>query len=140
MTLRQLIRGVTRRATQVPADWTARGGSEPEYFVYMALVRTGRREGVDFTYEYAIDGGRTLRGGAVPDFLIENPPLGINVQGPYWHSRTPEQRAHDVIQQVQIEGTGIPMAYITEEQARENADHYVRLALSGLLRQGPLGF
>ena len=140
MTLRSLIRGVVGKARAVPAEWTARGGSEPEYFVYVALTRMGLREGADFTYQYVVDGGRSLSGGAVPDFVIHEPVLGINVQGAYWHARTPDQRAHDTIQQAQIEGSGIPMAYITEDQARENDDHYVRLALAGLLRQGPLGF
>ena len=126
-------------APQAPPEWTARGGSLPEWMVYLALLHTGRKEFVGFVYQAKFAGGRMTKGGAIADFLIYYPHMGINVQSVYYHARTANQRAHDRLQREMYEAQGIPMAYITEEQALENADHYVRLALTGQLFQGPLG-
>ena len=128
-----------KKAPQAPEQWTARGGSLPEWMVYLALLHTGRKEFVDFVYQAKFAGGRLTKGGAIADFLIYSPRMGINVQSVYYHARTANQRAHDRLQREMYEAQGIPMSYITEEQALENADHYVGLALTGQLYQGPLG-
>mgnify|MGYP004449800191 FL=1 len=122
----------------VPQWWLLRGGSQPEYYVYKALLRTGRKEEIDFTFQTKFFGGRISRGGSIADFIIVNPPMGINVQSRYYHARTTNQRAHDRLQREQYEANGIKIAYIDENEAFENADFYVRRALSGYT-SGPIG-
>ena len=122
----------------VPQGWTLAGGTQPEYYVYKALLRTGRKLNVDFTYQSKQFGGRLERGGAVADFLIVSPPIGINVQSKYFHARTTNQRAHDRLQREQYEANGIKIAFIDEDEAFENADYFVRRALSGYTST-PLG-
>ena len=79
---------------QVPEWWFARGGSQPEYWVYRAIVRTGRlEENGDFIYQSKFFGGRLTRGGAVVDFIIKSPRVGINVQSKYFHNRTTDRRS-----------------------------------------------
>ena len=41
-----------------PEWWLALGGSEPEYYIYRALLKRGLREGQDFTYQKEFGGGR----------------------------------------------------------------------------------
>ena len=135
----QQIATATKPAPVVPQAWTVRGGSEPEYFVYRAILRTGRVEGVDFIYQQKFAGGRLTRGGAIADFLIYSPRMGINVQSVYFHSRTANQRSHDQLQREMLEAQGLRMEYITEEQARADADFYVAKAIAGTLGQGPTG-
>ena len=127
------------QTTNVPQAWLARGGSEPEYLVYVALLRTGRREPADFQYQAKIAGGSQVRGGAIPDFLIESPRMAINVQSRYFHSRTANQRSHDQQVRLFLEGSNLRVAYISEDQARQNADFFVRRALSQAVVQGPIG-
>ena len=64
--------------------------------------------------------------------------MGINVQSKYFHARTTNQRAHDRLQREQYEANGIKIAYIDEDEAFDNADYYVRRALSGYTST-PLG-
>ena len=80
---------VTRTVTgkvieEVPEWWLARGGSQPEYWIYRAIIRTGRlEEAGDFIYQSKQFGGRNVRGGAIVDFIIRSPHVGINVQSKY---------------------------------------------------------
>ena len=138
VTQRQRRTSSGRVLEPVPQWWTLAGGSQPEYYVYKALLRTGRKLNVDFTYQSKQFGGRLERGGAVTDFLIVSPPMGINVQSKYYHARTTNPRAHDRLQREQYEQRGIKIAFIDEDEAFENADYYVRRALSGYTST-PLG-
>ena len=58
--------------------------SLPEAVVYDYLKLSGRK----FIYQYMAFGGRSVKGGLVPDFLVDNNGewLVWNVQGEYWHS------------------------------------------------------
>ena len=127
-------------AEEVPLWWLERGGSQPEYWVYRAIVRTGRlEEAGDFTYQLKQFGGRMTRGGAVVDFVIRSPYVGINVQSKYFHNRTTNQRAHDALQRAALEADGLRLEYIQEEEAINNPDNAVREALAGTRGKGPLG-
>lgn len=59
-----------------------KAGSAPEWRVAKALDKLG----VDYIYQYSVDGGRTA-GGQVIDFFAYTVPLPtpIYVQGEYWH-------------------------------------------------------
>jgi hypothetical protein len=125
---------------QVPEWWLARGGSQPEYWVYRAIVRTGRlEENGDFIYQSKFFGGRLTRGGAVVDFIIKSPRVGINVQSKYFHNRTTDQRAHDALQRASLEASGLRVEFIQEEEAINSPDEAVREALAGTRGKGPIG-
>ena len=103
VTQRQRRTSSGRVLEPVPQWWTLAGGSQPEYYVYKALLRTGRKLNVDFTYQSKQFGGRLER-----------------------------------LQREQYEANGIKIAFIDEDEAFENADYYVRRALSGYTST-PLG-
>jgi len=125
---------------QVPGWWVARGGSQPEYGVWRAIVRTGGvEENGDFIYQSKFFGGRLTRGGAVVDFIIKSPRVGINVQSKYFHNRTTDQRAHDALQRASLEASGLRVEFIQEEEAINSPDEAVREALAGTRGKGPIG-
>ena len=59
-------------------------GTLPELLVYNALIELGKVEGIDFTFQSSLLGGRQERGGLIIDFLI-SPDLAISVLGTYFH-------------------------------------------------------
>ena len=100
-----------RRLPAVPTWWTKqRGGSAIEYYIYRAIRKTKREEFIDFLYQNRMFGGK-IAGGAVVDFLIFSPLVGINVQSLRYHVTTAAQRAHDVRSGIRIENSGLRMAY-----------------------------
>ena len=128
-----------QRLPTVPQWWSLeRGGSDIEYYVWQAILRTGRVEGVDFMFQHRLFGGK-VSGGAVADFLIYAPRVGINIQSLYYHATTAAQRAHDRMSGENIERSGLRLAYITEEDAINRPDGAVRDAIAGLNQRGPLG-
>ena len=120
---------------QVPDAWP---GSKPEYYVYRAILRTGRKEGVDFQYQKNTFGGRTQRGGIIPDFAIFVPRVGINVQGARFHTPPFGSVALDRMQRVQLEKAGLRMEFISETEAQLRPDAAVRDAIAGTRGRGPL--
>lgn len=60
--------------------------SVQEWRVALALMRRK----VDFRFQYAVSGGRSVRGGQVIDFLVYTVPLAtpLYVNGDYWHNKT----------------------------------------------------
>ena len=120
---------------QVPESWP---GSDPEYYVYRAILRTGRTEGVDFQYQKNTFGGRTQRGGIIPDFAIFVPRVGINVQGARFHTPPFGSVALDRMQRVQLEKAGLRMEFISETEAQLRPDAAVREAIAGTRGRGPL--
>ncbi len=100
-------------------------GSTPELAVYGALKKLG----VDFVFQSSQLGGRNVRGGAIVDFLIPSLSLAINVQSFYWHYGNPDRIAQDRMQQLALEGQGITVIYIDEEDILRNVDYFVREAL-----------
>lgn len=127
------------RVLSVPAWWTKqRGGSAIEYFVWKAILKTNRKEFIDFVYQSRLFGGK-VSGGAVVDFLIFSPRVGINIQSTYYHGTTAAQRAHDKLQRISIESSGLRLSYISEDDALNRPDGAVRDAIAGVNQRGPLG-
>ena len=115
---------------QVPQGWP---GSLPEYLVYQSLTETfNKTEGIDFTYQSSLLGGRLFKGGVILDFYFYNPPdLAINVQGEYYHygmGLTPMQ--NDRFVRAQMAGEGITLIFIDENDILNNVDHFVEEALN----------
>ena len=65
--------------------------SDIEWRVAVVLERLG----LFFIFQYALEGGRTKRGGIVLDFLVLTDPLStpLDIRGDYWHQ--PKQRIED---------------------------------------------
>ena len=123
---------MTTQAEQlgVPSDWT---GSVPEYLVYSSLIsKQGKLEGIDFTYQSPLMGGRLNKGGVVIDFLFTDPPdLAINVQGEYYHYGLGATfMQNDIIIRAQMASEGITLIFIDESDILEDVDYYVRQALN----------
>ena len=135
MTTRQERGPQGRLLPIVPDSWP---GSDPEYYVYRAILRTGRKEGVDFQYQTNTFGGRTQRGGIIPDFVIFTPRVGINVQGARFHTPPFGSLALDRMQRIQLEKSGLRMEFISEREAQLRADAAVRDAIAGTRGRGPL--
>ena len=58
-------------------------GSLEEWRVAKALEILG----IKFIYQYQVQGGRSVRGGQVVDFMVYDPfPIALQVFGEYWHS------------------------------------------------------
>lgn len=110
--------------TEAPANWL---GSLPEYAVFLALTRMK----VDFEFQSAQMGGRLTKGGAVVDFFIPSLNLALNVQSNYWHYSSAGKIASDKAQRITLEGMGIQVIWIQEEDALRDPFFYVAEALKG---------
>ena len=107
-------------------------GPLTEWLTLQALVRLGKRLGEDFTYQSAIEGGRTEKGGLVIDFLFTNPPdLAINPQGLHFHYGLGAGKiASDKIARAVLAGLGITLIFIDEDDLTRDAVFYVKEALA----------
>lgn len=120
-----------------PPDWFI--GSLPEWYVYWALLRLGKKPNQDFEYQAARLGGRKELGGAVLDFLV-SPNIGINVQGIYFHYEQGAGKiAFDRAQVIHLSQKGIKLVFIDEDQLVKDATgsaaiDLVKLALQGIDR------
>ena len=112
-----------------PPGWR---GSKPEWAIYWALEKLGRKEGVDFFWQSPFAGGRLNRGGAIIDFVLPDLNLGIRVQGIYWHYERMNTQALDQIQLVAIEGSGMIVVDIDEDDALKNPLVFTRYAMQGI--------
>ena len=75
------------KKTQDPPQGLIQGqipGSNEEWLVSLALDRLGLR----YTYQYSINGGASVAGGQIIDFVVWTvpAPTPVEVQGDYWHS------------------------------------------------------
>lgn len=128
-----------RQLPAIPQAWIDRGGSDLEYFIWLALNKIGLREGIDFVYQVSRFGGRNTTGGVIVDFLVRFPFVGINVQGAFHHLLKAKQRAKDLIGQQQLELSGMRIEFIGEDDARNRPVEAVRDALAGTRARGPIG-
>lgn len=107
-------------------------GSEPEMAVFNALLRLGKRPGVDFSFQSKQFGGRIDKGGRVLDFEIYEPKMGINVQGVYFHYEKGSAIIQSDIQtRAFLASMGLTLIFIDEDDALKDAGFYVREALQG---------
>ena len=106
-----------------PEDWM---GSRPEFAVFWALTRLK----VEFNYQTSFLGGRLTKGGAIVDFEIPSLNLVINVQSNYWHYGSSGKIASDKAQRIALEGLGLTVIWIQEDDVLRNPMFYVREALN----------
>jgi len=122
-----MVTQLDRGLPETPASFF---GSRPEFLVYWALLKLGYKN--RFEFQSSQLGGRLTKGGAILDFYIPERNLAINVQSEYWHYRTSEQKVIAQLQRVQLEGQGISVIYIDEEDILRNPVFYVSQALKGI--------
>ena len=56
----------------------------------------------------------------------------INVQSIHWHYADPVARRRDALTKAMVEGMGLKLIYIDEEDALANAPYYTKEALKGI--------
>ena len=122
---------MTTRAQQieVPPSWP---GSLPEYIAYITFEQLGKVPGEDFSYQTSRMGGRLDKGGVVLDFVFTNPPdLAVNVQGVYYHYETGvNTQARDIFARAQVEGAGVRLIFIDDDDLFRDPEYYCREALN----------
>ena len=70
-------------------------GTLPERIFYKALLDRGMREGVDFSFQSSLQGGRLFLGGMVADFILQTRALIVRIQGRKWHTGFEAERRDD---------------------------------------------
>ena len=122
---------MTTRAQQIeaPPSWP---GSLPEYIAYITFEQLGKIPGEDFSYQSSRMGGRLDKGGVVLDFVFTNPPdLAVNVQGVYYHYETGvNTQARDIFARAQVEGAGVRLIFIDDDDLFRDPEYYCREALN----------
>ena len=111
-----------------PSYWA---GSLPEWAIYWAHSQLGLVEGVQWTYQSPLAGGRSQKGGAVIDFEEHDVGIGIRVQGLYFHL-SPDQVAYDIMQRAALESAGFRIIDIDEDDALRSPVYYLKEARSGI--------
>ncbi len=109
--------------------------SLPELVVYDWLSR----EEYQFVFQGEFGGGRTIHGGAVPDFVVNwgGKGLVLRVQGEYWHT-LPGQVEKDLGQKMQMMGqyvNGLRVAAIVdvwENDIYKRREHTMQMAIAGI--------
>ena len=112
-------------------------GSDPEWWVYRWLIARGFREGIDFSYQVNVGGGRRLLFGNVVDFLVRPnaATFAWRVMGYYWHlARGYEVIVQDFNGRLRLERDGFSVVdiwdvAIEDPQARDEVLEY---ALDGI--------
>ena len=114
--------------SDLPPDFI---GSVPEYMVFQELMRIGKVEGLDFSFQSPLLGGRQDKGGVVIDFMFVDPPnLAVNVQGVYYHyGLGVVQLVRDKIGRAQLAAMGITLIFVDEDSIYEDVEYYVKEAL-----------
>ena len=114
--------------------------SLPEFIVYEFLVHTKKQvEGVDFLYQDPFQGGRTEKGGFVLDFLLIVPQIAWRIQGERFHLFFPQDRARDILAREVLEGRGIRVLDLFENDILGRPTFVLELAWNGQEVQGRTG-
>lgn len=120
-----------------PPTWP---GSIPEWAVEWTLtIKFRLTRGIDYEYQGSVLGGHQRLGGFVPDFIIYNGPIGINVDGLYIHTlHGTETEANDLLVTTVLAGRGIPLIHLLDVNLLENPIELVRQALAGIQPPGQI--
>jgi len=72
-----------------------KAGSKEEYWCSLALEIIEKQTGWTWEYQVPVNGGRTLRGGNVVDFLVYTPGrwTALDPKGRYWHTGIHEDQS-----------------------------------------------
>ena len=114
--------------------------SLPEFIVWEFLTHTKKQvENVDFLYQNPYAGGRTEKGGFVLDFLLIVPQIAWRIQGERFHLFFPQDRARDILAREVLEGRGIRVLDLFENDLMTQPRRTLELAWNGQELQGHVG-
>ena len=99
----------------------------PELKIAQALDKLG----IIYYFQMEYFGGRMVKGGFLPDFILPTYNISISVIGKYWHS-TSDVRAKDRIQSISLMGAGIETIWIDEEDAMKDPEYFIKQAIRGI--------
>lgn len=110
-------------------------GTVPELVVYDWL----EQKKIPFAYQGEFGGGRSIHGGAVPDFVVNVGGRGLvlRVQGEYWHT-LPGQEDRDLAQKLLMMGQYVEglrvyaVVDVWENDLYQRMDLTMRMALAGI--------
>lgn len=130
---RQLARRAMRLRGQYPL------ASFPELITYDWL----QQRNLSFTFQAKLFGGRAVRGGVVPDFLLNYGGQGMiwRIQGEYWHTR-PGNRNKDLNEKIRLLGSeqnGLRIEHVIdiwEDDVYNKRPQVFHLALAGIGLRG----
>ena len=121
-------------------------GTLPERIFFKALLDRGMREGIDFTFQSSLQGGRLFLGGMVADFILTTRSLIVRIQGRKWHTGFEQERKDDFQRDI-LEGMGYHVLdlfddtiyddYLFAEWLRRHID--VHPSLGGFLYDPEMG-
>lgn len=115
------------------AAWRKRTyGSLPEFIVWKWLrEKKHLLEGRDFYYQHPLLGGRTQLGGFLLDFWFPARMEGWRVMGLRWHLMYTKDRGRDLIARQILEGRGIRILDLWEDDILARTDYTLNLAWQG---------
>jgi hypothetical protein len=94
-----------------------------------------QRQGIPFTPQVPILGGRQVRGGRVLDIVISEgmaQPLVIRVQSERYHAGSSELEGHDLEEEVMLINMGYEVVDVWERRLLIDVDFVMRNALMGV--------
>ena len=94
---------VAKRVRELQPQYT--NGTIPELITYHWL----EEQQIDFVYQATVFGGRAVRGGVLPDFVVIQGGVGAawQIQGNYWHSKKFNQDESDETARVKLLGSTV---------------------------------
>jgi hypothetical protein len=125
---------------QSAAEYAAWGrGTIPEFIVWKYLTKDKhQKEGVDFTFQSSMFGGRRIFGGEVLDFYIYVGNMGWRVQGEEFHLVNVKDRVHDKVIRLQMEARGMVVVDLWVRDLLSRPQYVLDLAWQGHEVEGPI--
>lgn len=102
--------------------------------VFLWLERQDYKEGVDFSFQSSVFGGRQEAGGQVADFILYtgySHPLVIRVMGQYWHEKPAQEQKDDAARSI-LESYGFIVVDVWETDIMEALNRVMEQALRGI--------
>lgn len=126
--------GTNQSRIQEPAgephpEWN---GTRPEWAVFWALGKLGKKPGDDFVYRPKLTTGWTSSGESEVDFLIPDYNIAIEIQGRFWHYGQGSRKViNDIMRVASFALMGIKIIFIDEPDALSDPIHFTKEALEG---------
>jgi hypothetical protein len=118
---------VATQQSAMPDTWR---GSKASYIAFEALLRAGRRPGIDFSYQPRTQ-GRRLESEVEVDFVFRSPPnLAMQVQEPlYDHHSGIQTRGTDVLAKAKLAVRGVTLIMLGHDRLVQDPDWVISEAL-----------
>lgn len=117
----------------IPTSGPLALATKPEWAIYWALTRLGKKPGIDFNYRGEVTLRSSLATAAQLDFtILDGSQIAIEVEGIYWHyAQGTTKVVGDVFRATELAQAGWNVIFIDEDDALRNPIYYVSEALVG---------